>query len=185
MFGGSAVLWVLVEYGLRVRGDLDDQTSADWSAVLILVAIPVIELGAIFAVIDNVAPLPGAPWWPVILGLTLIWIGMGLRIWAALTLNQASSTDRLSQLSAKRRLYVVDHGPYRQLRHPGYLGALAGFAGLGIAGGYWASAIIMMVGTFTVFLIRIRVEEKELLQMLGEEYACYMRHTARLFPGVF
>jgi protein-S-isoprenylcysteine O-methyltransferase Ste14 len=186
VFGASVVLWVLVEYGLRVRGEIENKASGHWSELLIVIAIPTLEVGAIVATIHNIAPLPGAPWWPVTLGVAMIWIGMGLRVWAALTLSRAAPmSDSERQKSVRPNPAVVNYGPYRTLRHPGYLGAISGFAGFGLVGGGWASVVIMVAGALTVFVIRIRVEEDVLLREFGEEYVTYMRATARLIPGVF
>jgi protein-S-isoprenylcysteine O-methyltransferase len=80
---------------------------------------------------------------------------------------------------------VVDRGPYRRVRHPSYTGCILVMAGLGLAEGDWISLAIMLFGGLLAFGVRIRVEEHVLRQALGEEYAAYMRRTARLVPGVF
>jgi protein-S-isoprenylcysteine O-methyltransferase Ste14 len=145
-----------------------------------LIVIPTSEVVAAIVVIHNVAPLPGSARWPLAAGITLIWLGMVLRVWAMLTLRSASKTK-----GTKPEFRVVDYGPYRWLRHPSYLGAIVGFIGIGFAGGEWTSVAIMIIGSVTAFLVRIRVEERALLQTLGDEYKAYACRTARLVPRVF
>ncbi len=186
LLGGAIVLWVLIEYFLRVLASPEDEASSDWATFFVLIVIPASEVVAIVVVIHNVAPLPGSAWWPVATGLALIWIGMALRLWATLTLRSANKAGGTKpEPQAKPEPQLVDYGPYRWLRHPSYLGAIVGFIGIGFAGGVWTSVAVMLIGAVTAFLIRIRVEERALLRTLGDEYEIYARRTARLIPRVY
>ncbi len=80
---------------------------------------------------------------------------------------------------------VVDTGLYRHVRHPSYLGACIGFFGFGLGLGSWRSAVAMVGCCLVGYLYRIHVEERALLEALGEEYAAYRRRTWRLIPGVY
>jgi protein-S-isoprenylcysteine O-methyltransferase Ste14 len=80
---------------------------------------------------------------------------------------------------------VVQHGPYRVLRHPGYAGALLALAGAGIAMGNWLSLLLMIVWPALALGIRISVEETTLVSALGPEYQAYASRTARLIPRVW
>jgi protein-S-isoprenylcysteine O-methyltransferase Ste14 len=180
LLGGSVVFWVLVEYFLRFQAGQGDEALVPTWATLFGLIIPVSEILAVIVVIHRIAPFPGDPWWPIVVGLALVWVGAGLRIWSALVLARR---DKRTAMQSTTRL--VDYGPYRWLRHPSYLGAIIGFIGFGFAGGEWASLTIMTIGAVTVFLVRIWVEERDLLQTLGDEYEAYVGRTARLVPGVF
>jgi protein-S-isoprenylcysteine O-methyltransferase len=80
---------------------------------------------------------------------------------------------------------VVRDGPYRIVRHPGYLGSL--LVWLGAA---FCSTNLIAIGAVAVLLTvaygyRIHVEERMLVASLGEPYVEYRRTTARLVPFVW
>ncbi len=77
---------------------------------------------------------------------------------------------------------VVENGPYRLIRHPSYSGALITIFGLGLAFTNWLSLIVVMVITFIGYSYRVSVEEKTLVNALGEPYREYMKHTKRFIP---
>lgn len=65
---------------------------------------------------------------------------------------------------------IITRGAYAILRHPSYTAGILVNTGVGIALGSWASAAIMAVVTFAVYLYRIIVEERALLAAIGEPY---------------
>jgi protein-S-isoprenylcysteine O-methyltransferase Ste14 len=86
-------------------------------------------------------------------------------------------------ISSSHRL--IDTGPYRFVRHPSYTGALMAFLGLALCLANRASLVILLVPVFLVFLRRMHVEERALLQAFGDQYRDYMRRTKRLIPAVY
>lgn len=58
-------------------------------------------------------------------------------------------------------------------------------AGLGLGMANWISVLICCVVPLLGLLPRIRVEEAELVRVLGEPYRDYRRRTRRLVPGVW
>jgi len=117
----------------------------------------------------------------LVAGELLALAGIALRIWAIFTL------DRLFTfavgIAADHR--VVQNGPYRFMRHPGYAGALLALVGVGVALGNWLSLLILAVIPALVLAVRITVEEATLRAALGPEYVAYAARTARLIPGVW
>ena len=81
--------------------------------------------------------------------------------------------------------YVVDTGLYRHVRHPSYLGACIAFFGFGLGLGSWLSPLVLVGLLLAGYLYRIQVEERALLESLGDEYAAYQRRTYRLIPGLY
>jgi protein-S-isoprenylcysteine O-methyltransferase Ste14 len=81
--------------------------------------------------------------------------------------------------------HVVRSGPYRVLRHPSYTGLLVAVLGVSLLYGNWLSVLVFEALVIAGVLYRIRVEERVLLDGLGEDYAVYMRETNRLIPGVW
>jgi protein-S-isoprenylcysteine O-methyltransferase len=80
---------------------------------------------------------------------------------------------------------VVDTGLYRHIRHPSYLGACVAFLGFGLGLGSWLGALGLLVSTLIGYAYRIHVEERALLESLGEAYAAYRKRTSRLLPGLY
>jgi protein-S-isoprenylcysteine O-methyltransferase Ste14 len=117
----------------------------------------------------------------VALSSTMATCGIALRIWAILTLDRFFTF--VVGISSDHR--VVQHGPYRALRHPGYAGALLALAGAGIAMGNWLSLLLMIVGPALALSVRISVEETTLATALGAEYLAYASRTARLIPRIW
>lgn len=154
--------------------DQSDRTLAALvpAAVLVLFAAP-----AEYMFLPPVLPRDAIMQWA---GLGIILLGLALRLWVRSALKNAYQGN----LQVTERQALVTGGPYRFVRHPGYLGFL--LEGLGLAAGF--SSLSGMVGV--VFLgaalaYRIVVEEDMLRQAFGEEYTRYAAHTARLVPGIW
>lgn len=80
---------------------------------------------------------------------------------------------------------VVSRGAYRILRHPSYSAGILLSTGVGIALGSWASALVLAVASFGVYLYRIRVEERALVATIGEPYRQFMLGRKRLIPFLY
>jgi protein-S-isoprenylcysteine O-methyltransferase Ste14 len=80
---------------------------------------------------------------------------------------------------------LIEHGPYRWLRHPSYLGSLLAYIGFGMTLTNWLAILLPALCLGVAFAYRIRVEEQALLQGLGAPYQEYMGRTWRLIPFVF
>jgi protein-S-isoprenylcysteine O-methyltransferase Ste14 len=80
---------------------------------------------------------------------------------------------------------VIDKGPYRWIRHPGYAAGFGVFLGIGLALGNWLSLIIFFLEICYVYSRRVKVEEKALLGTIGEPYRAYMARTKRFIPFIF
>jgi protein-S-isoprenylcysteine O-methyltransferase Ste14 len=192
-FYASVLSAPVVEGAARVRarapalGDTSrtsrtSRTSQDWSMFFILAAIAASVSGGYVIMRLQITPFPGADvLWPLVVGLAMMWIGVALRVWAVLTLGRFFKLVVVVQDDH----HVIDHGPYRWLRHPSYLGVIIALCGIGVAEGTWLGVAVMLLLPLAAFVVRIRVEERALLQALGEDYAAYAHQTARLIPGLY
>ena len=81
-----------------------------------------------------------------------------------------------------REQMIIQRGAYRWVRHPSYTGALLIYAGLGLALGNWISMAVVTTMVLASFAYRVRVEERALLETLGEPYRAYMQRTKRFIP---
>jgi protein-S-isoprenylcysteine O-methyltransferase Ste14 len=124
-----------------------------------------------------VRPLPRAVG-PV--GLALQATGLALRVWSIRTLGAAYSRT-LRTADAQR---VVDDGPYRLIRHPGYAGSLLTWTGFALTSGSLSTVAVVTGLLGRAYRRRISAEEV----LLGRDlpgYASYSRRTKRLVPFIW
>jgi protein-S-isoprenylcysteine O-methyltransferase Ste14 len=111
-----------------------------------------------------------------------VFAGVALRYWSMLTLGEFF-TRTLIVLPGHS---IVTAGPYRVVRHPGYLAQLVVLtAGCALASlNLW---LVALIGPPLVaaYAYRIQAEERMLASQFGEAYQGYRSRTWRLFPGVF
>jgi protein-S-isoprenylcysteine O-methyltransferase Ste14 len=114
-------------------------------------------------------------------GLLLVAAGSALSNWAVASNRFFSALIRIQR---DRGHHVVDSGPYRLVRHPGYLASLVHMPGVALAlGSWWALAVVGAVGA--VIVVRTALEDRTLHAELEgyQEYASRVRY--RLLPGVW
>jgi protein-S-isoprenylcysteine O-methyltransferase Ste14 len=116
-----------------------------------------------------------------LLGVTLILLGVALRWYAIWTLG--SYFTRHVAVSADQK--VMQNGPYRYIRHPAYSGTFLTMLGVGLAMTNWASLVALLMCVLLGHMYRVRVEEKALIQTIGQPYVEYMHRTRRFIPLVF
>lgn len=166
-----------VRWSLRNAASTKTKPHKDVSTLTNFALIPVAAI-AIWLGYARVGPLPH---WLLYPGLTMFLLGLALTVWAYHTLGRFFSLE----VQVQREHRVVNTGPYRLLRHPGYSGVLFGFVGLGLALQSWVSVLVLLIATTTALAYRARVEEKFLVAALGDEYVQYMAGTKRLVPYIW
>jgi protein-S-isoprenylcysteine O-methyltransferase Ste14 len=114
-------------------------------------------------------------------GLILMWLGLAIRTWAIAALGSAFRTT----VEVDPGQAVVSSGPYRWVRHPSYTGLLMILGGFGLGVGNWLALAACVVFPLAALLRRIRVEEAEMIRVLGDPYRSYQRRTKRLVPGLW
>ena len=116
-----------------------------------------------------------------IAGLAVLIIGGSLANWALLTNRFFSSHVRIQ---TDRGHTVVDKGPYRVIRHPGYFGGLISWIAAPFFFSSWVVAAICVI-TIVLTFIRTALEDKVLQEELPgyKEYA--QRVCYRLIPGIW
>jgi len=114
-------------------------------------------------------------------GVALVLLGSAIRVAAIRTLGTAFTAS--VRVDADHRL--VQHGLYRRLRHPSYLGALLALLGVPVLfSAWWATAFTLLTMSFA-YTLRIRLEEHALLERHGAAYHEYRARTAMLIPGLW
>ncbi len=117
----------------------------------------------------------------VVVGVALLLVGAALSTWAVVVNDWFSAVVRLQ---TDRGQVVVTSGPYRIVRHPGYLGSILIYTGVALAlGSVWALGVVVaLVG---VLVVRTAREDRLLREHLSgyREYAARVR--SRLVPGLW
>lgn len=80
---------------------------------------------------------------------------------------------------------MITNGPYRVIRHPSYAGLLLIVMAVGLFIGTWWSLISLTIAVAGGLVFRIRVEERALLQNLGDDYRDYAATHRRLVPFIW
>ena len=112
--------------------------------------------------------------------LALYILGMVICIWA-MAVNRFFSP--VLRIQDERGHHLVTVGPYRYVRHPGYLGILLS-ASAGVALGSWWSLVPLV--PVAVLILRRTTLEDRLLRKNLEGYANYSEQVRyRLVPGVW
>ena len=114
-------------------------------------------------------------------GLFLTVLGHALVVWA-MAANAFFSP--LVRIQEERGHTVAVGGPYRFLRHPGYLGAIIFSSAVPLLLGSWW-ALIPGIGSVVLFILRTHLEDQTLIAELPG-YQEYSRSTKfRLLPGIW
>ena len=141
-------------------------------AVICLLVAPVLNYLAI-------ARIPYAPaGWA---GLAVAAGGITLRVWA----NQVLGEFYTRTLRVAEDQSIVQRGPYRFIRHPGYLGQILMWTGAGLATTNGIALMVVLVSVYSAYHYRIETEEAMLIDRLGQPYANYQAHTWKLMPFVY
>ncbi len=121
------------------------------------------------------------PLWLNLLGLLLVALGFAFADWALVENRFFSGVVRIQ---ADRGHKVCDSGPYRIVRHPGYLGNILPMAGIVLAlSSVWT--IIPAFFALVIVLVRTALEDRTLREELPgyNEYSKRVRY--RLFPWIY
>ena len=153
-----------------------------YSGLVISIGTSLLQLGAVALAFYAPSAMSADVRYPAYAGgLGLIVAGMLLRMHCWRELG-AFFTHTVTIADDHR---VVDGGAYRLLRHPSYLGALLTLMGLGLVLGNYASLMLMCIGSWSIYIYRIQVEEAALESALGEPYTRFKQTRKRLIPYVY
>jgi len=79
---------------------------------------------------------------------------------------------------------VIQHGVYRYVRHPITMAAMIYTPAMPLVLSSLYGFVVML-GIVPLFLYRIGIEEKMLIEKFGPEYKDYMKRTKRLIPFIY
>ena len=117
----------------------------------------------------------------------IAWLGL-LTLCAALWLFFRSHADLgrnwSISLEIREQHALVQTGVYRLIRHPMYSSFfLLSFAQMLLLPNWFAGAFGLL-GVAVLYVLRVRQEERMMLENFGNDYLGYMDHTKRLIPWI-
>jgi protein-S-isoprenylcysteine O-methyltransferase len=181
-FGILVVYWIrgIRFWRPRAVGKLLQQEQTDrsfWAIVLGMIPafyLPPVEYLYFDAMLPRTRGMQ-------ILGLLIIFLGSILFVWARRVLGNFYS----GHLSIVEGQPLVEHGPYRFLRHPAYAGYIWIALGLSIGYSSIGGLIIILCLLIPTVIYRIQVEDKVLAKHFGNQFMNYARKTKCLLPYIW
>jgi protein-S-isoprenylcysteine O-methyltransferase Ste14 len=183
-FYAILVTFAILELRVRLRSVLNRHGSrTDRGSFAVLYVLIMAGVGGAFALAASAhgAAISFARWPIFIIGAVLMATGVAIRQWAVVLLGRYFTTD----VRVHQGQTIVESGPYRCVRHPSYSGLLMTLVGIGLALGNGAALATLVILPSAGLILRIRVEERALLEALGEPYRRFANSRSRLIPRVW
>lgn len=110
-------------------------------------------------------------------GVLLLLLGFGFAVWARFVLGRNWS----GIVTVKEDHTLITRGPYAWVRHPIYTGILLALLGTAVTLGTVLNFLeVPMVGL--ALWLKLRTEERFMIETFGEQYTAYRRHVKALIP---
>jgi len=111
-------------------------------------------------------------------GLAIYLAGVVTREWTIKTLGEYWSAD----IRIRENHRLIKEGPYRYVRHPNLVCLLLEINGLCLIPNSYYSLLFVWMVYFPLILVRIHLEEKVLIEKLGQEYKNYRKEVFAFLP---
>jgi protein-S-isoprenylcysteine O-methyltransferase len=171
--------WKIVQGGIEGAKDADSKDSGSMRVLLggmwiaLLLAFPLAFVRAWSFPLRAQLPM-------FAVGLSMILLGSLLRRYCFRTLGKYFTGD----VRARPDQPVIRVGPYRLVRHPSYTAGIMMFVGIGLALGSWFSFALLTITAIATYVYRVTIEERALLNTIGEPYRDYVKETKRFIPYI-
>ncbi len=114
-----------------------------------------------------------------LIGFLLLLVGFALALWAFASMRRKNFSVMPEPVAGGG---LVEHGPYRYIRHPMYTSVMIACTGMLMAHGGWVKFLYLIV-LAAVLWIKLKREE-QLLSMVYAGYSEYKKRTHALIPGL-
>jgi protein-S-isoprenylcysteine O-methyltransferase Ste14 len=118
------------------------------------------------------------PLWFRWIGALLAVGSLALFVWVHVHLGSNFSID----LQINERHTLIESGPYRRIRHPMYTAFYLLHLAAFLITANWFIGLSWVVGLTIIIFLRVKREEKMMLDRFGHRYAEYMKRTGRFLP---
>jgi len=163
------------------RGQINEDTKG-WDKLLApLLILPTLGTLIVAGLDERFGWSPQLDWAIQVVALIVFALAQGLFTWAMASNKFFSGTVRIQE---DRGHAVATGGPYRHVRHPGYVGYIASWFATSLTlGSLWALIPAGLV--MCLMVVRTALEDKTLLEELDgyQDYAKQVRY--RLLPGIW
>jgi protein-S-isoprenylcysteine O-methyltransferase Ste14 len=158
------------------------QTSARGVRERVLIASAFIGLGIvpalyIFARFPRFADYPFVP--------ALAWLGtltFGAALWLFYLTHKELGRNWSISLELRENQTLVMSGVYSRIRHPMYTAFWLWAIAQALLLPNWIAGPAGLLGFGILYVLRVRAEERLMLERFGEQYRAYMSRTGRLVP---
>jgi len=188
IYNGLLIIFLLPSYFLLPRELIEERLKPKkgmkkWDKIYFIISTPVYFAILIISILDGgrFGWEPRIPILVVIIGVVVFTIGQIIFLWAK-RVNKFFST--VVRIQKDRGQTVCKDGPYRFVRHPGYLGALLYLIVTPfVLSSFWGLIPTLIV--VVLLFIRTYLEDKTLQREL-EGYTDYTNEVRyRLLPGIW
>ena len=173
----------LIEGFLRKGGKDRSKTKFDHSSTAFVSAVMGSSFILLFLslLLDYLHVGTVANLWVGIVGILVGITGLITRCVAFSTLGRFFTRT----LQETENHVLITTGIYRYIRHPGYLSDILFFLGVSMTLRNWIPIGFVALTFPVAYIYRIITEEKMLIEIFGEAYIQYCKHTKRLLPFIF
>ena len=180
-FGIVTLAFLVQEFSQGFRTPSDSARRDDRWSLIYLDALPValVTISLALSLVGWLA-LPTSALLFVI-GIGVLVLGIAVRQWSHVSLGRFHQ----GVVTIHDEHEMIEHGPYRWVRHPMYASSAIAFLGVGLALGTYPGLVITSLGTLPAILRRINVEERALESALGQRYTSFASTRRRLIPGIW
>ncbi|MBN1255116.1 MAG: isoprenylcysteine carboxylmethyltransferase family protein [Deltaproteobacteria bacterium] len=154
------------------------EIANSWTYSMLLMLYIVILLSSI---IENYVSVQTLNLIVFVIGLCLYIIGTLGRNIAIKTLGQYWSIH----IEIRKKQSIVQDGPYKYIRHPGYLSLIIETLSLPIMLNAYYSLLIVICLYIPAVLIRANLEDSEMEKKIGKEYSHYKEKVKAFIPKIF
>jgi protein-S-isoprenylcysteine O-methyltransferase Ste14 len=118
---------------------------------------------------------------PFVAGVMCLVIGL----WLFYRSHTDLGTNWSITLEVREEHRLITQGVYRWARHPMYSALFLYAVGQALVIPNWVAGPANLIAFAVLFALRVRAEERMMLEGFGDEYAAYSARTKRLVPGVW
>jgi protein-S-isoprenylcysteine O-methyltransferase Ste14 len=108
---------------------------------------------------------------------------IGLRLFYRSHADLATNWSITLEIREQHRL--ITQGVYRRIRHPMYLALALYSIGQALVIPNWVAGPSNLIAFAILLALRLRAEERMMVEAFGDEYAAYSARTKCLIPGVW
>jgi protein-S-isoprenylcysteine O-methyltransferase Ste14 len=169
-----AILFFLEYRYESLRTTTTLQTSADdrgTTRLLLVMWFLSLIVAPFWTLVFAAAAMPALASW---IGLILLLVGIAMLRWTTYV-----NPFYLRTMATTDDHFICTDGPYKRIRHPGYLAFLLAWLGFGLVTENWVSFLMVSVLMLWTYLLRIAAEEQMMLDRFGVDYQQYMNESYR------